>query len=218
MEIASGVIKEIYSDGRVLIQGTLPNLDKAIDHDYEEVVIGYPDGRGITPEQRKKAYALMGEIAEYIGDYAESVKAQMKMEFLLTRLQGVQRRMFSLADVDRTTAKEFITFLVDFIIEHGIPTKVSLLDNCEDTGRMIYASAMHKRCAVCGLEADIHHIDRVGMGNDRKDISHLGRRFLPLCRKHHTICHNDEKSFLADNHLVPIRIDEAICRKYKLKK
>jgi hypothetical protein len=56
------------------------------------------------------------------------------------------------------------------------------------------------------------------MGNDRTEVHHLGREILPLCREHHTICHNDEKGFIEKYHLQKIKLDEALCKKLKLKK
>jgi hypothetical protein len=64
-------------------------------------------------------------------------------------------------------------------------------------------------CACCGARADIHHVDRVGMGNNRKKISHVGMRVLPLCRRHHQECHNigDDK-FLEKYCLTPVVADD----------
>ena len=64
-------------------------------------------------------------------------------------------------------------------------------------------------CVVCGKKADIHHVDRVGMGNNRKKISHIGMRVLPLCRLHHQECHNtgDEK-FINKYILTTVKVDK----------
>ena len=37
-----------------------------------------PDGRGITPEQRKKAYATIADIADYTGELPEVAKEWLK--------------------------------------------------------------------------------------------------------------------------------------------
>jgi hypothetical protein len=85
---------------------------------------------------------------------------------------------------------------------------------------MIYACCMNRKCCVCGKPADIHHItgSKIGMGNDRTEVHHLGREVLPLCREHHEICHSDEKTFMEKYHLQPVKLDEALCKKLKLKK
>lgn len=220
-----GRITDIKEDGTAVISASLPSLVRAADRRYKEVEIILPDGRKITPQQRKKTYALLGEIAEYVegikdSSTVESTKNMMKWEFVLERMTAQERRLFSLSNVDETTAKEFINFLIDFIISHNIPSSISLIENCEDIGKYVYACCLNRKCAVCGRPADIHHMtgSKIGMGGDREDVRHLGREVLPLCREHHQKCHEDEQGFMEQYHLQKIRLDETLCRKLRLKK
>ena len=178
------------------------------------------DGRTISPDQRRKAYALMREIAEWMGDLPEYVKRLMKMEFMVTRMQALEKQIFSLSDCDMTTAREFITYLIDFIIEHDVPTQTQLIELCEDINRYVYACLMHKKCAVCGANhVDLHHCEGgvIGMGNNRNKVNHLGRPALPLCRKHHCEIHKiGENDFLKKYLLEPVPIDERISAIYHL--
>ena len=222
-EHITGKIQDINEAGGVVITATLPNLDKALRRKYGEVEIILPDGRRISPEQRRKVYALIGEIAEYVEGFrnaetVEDTKTMMKWQFIMERLESQERRLFSLSNCDMTLAKNFIDYLIAFIIKNDIPSSVSLLDNCEDIGAYIYACLVNKKCCICGQAADLHHVDKIGMGSDRTEVHHLGRECLPLCREHHTICHNDEKAFMDKYHLEPVKIDEKICRVYRLKK
>jgi hypothetical protein len=219
-----GRIVDIDTDGTATIRAVLPNLNRALDRKYSDVEIILPDGREISPQQRRKCYALLGEIAEYINgirssETVEDTKQMMKFDFILKMMESQERKMFSLANCDVSTAREFITYLIDFIIKNDIPSSVSLLDNCEDISRYIYACLVNRKCCICGKHADIHHVDgsRVGMGNDREEVHHLGREVLPLCREHHEICHNDEKAFIEKYHLQPVKLDKALCKKLKLK-
>ena len=222
-EHAAGEIKDILEDGTAIIHAALPDLDRALLRDYGKVEIILPDGRRISPEQRRKVYALVGEVAEYVDGIRnagtiESAKKTLKMEFLLSCMEGMERRLFSLSNCDVTTAREFINFLVEFIIENDIPTRVPLIENCEDIEQYVYACLMSKKCAVCGRHADLHHVDVVGMGRDRKEICHIGMRALPLCRAHHTEIHAvGREDFLKRYFLEPVRIDERIAKVYRLK-
>lgn len=217
-----GQIKEWHEDGTVVIVAAVPNLPHALDRKYNEVEIILPDGRRISPEQRRKCYALIGEIAEFVDGYRneetiEEQKAFLKMEFCLQRMESMERRLFSLSNCDMTTARNFITFLIDFIIENDIPTHVPLIDQAEDIERYVYACLMNKKCAVCGKHADLHHVDRVGMGRNRNEINHLGMRCLPLCREHHTMLHNiGDAEFMRQYHLEAIPIDKKIAKLYRL--
>ena len=179
-EIIQGKIETMDDNGGIVITAIGPSVMRALVRKYKTVEIGLCDGRSISPEQRRKTYALLHEIAEYIGDDTESTKNSMKMDFVLNRMQAMQRKMFSLSDVDMNTASEFITYLVEFIIEHDIPCQDNKLSElCEDVGRYVYACLINKKCCVCGRLADLHHVDAVGMGNDRQEVHHLGRRVMP---------------------------------------
>ena len=224
-EHAQGTITDIMEDGTAVIHAALPDLDRALLRDYGKVEIILPDGRRISPEQRRKVYALIGEVAEYVDGIRnagtiESAKRTLKMEFMLSRMEGMERRLFSLASCDVTTAREFINFLVDFIVENDIPTRVPLIENCEDVARYVYACLLNKKCAVCGRHADLHHCDGgvIGMGGNREKVNHIGRPALPLCREHHTEIHTvGQEDFLNRYILEPVRIDERIAKVYRLK-
>ena len=224
-EHISGYIVDIGVDGVAVIHAAIPNLDRALYRDYKNVEIIMNDGRRISPEQRRKCYALLGEIAEYVSGYrtAETVeeeKQHMKLEFMLKRMEGMERRLFSLADCDVTTAREFITFLIDFIIANDIPTRVPLIDNCDDIPAYVYACLVHKKCCVCGKHANLHHCEGgvIGMGNNRNKVDHIGRPALPLCNEHHNIIHQmGQADFMSKYHLVTIPIDKKIAKVYRLK-
>ncbi len=185
---------------------------------YDQVEVGFPDGRTRTPEQLRKAYALLGEIAEWSGDDKESTKESTKHDFLREHLVGLRKELFSLSNCDVTTAREYITYLVEFCIKHQVPIHVPLVELCDDVQRFVYACMMHRACAVCGKKADLHHIDRVGMGRDRHDICHIGMRALPLCREHHQEAHqHGDDALMEKYHLEPVEIDERIAKIYRLK-
>lgn len=222
MEITSGKIIDYLQDGTVLVKVPLPNLDRAILRQYEDVAVGFNDGRTISAEQRRKIYALLSEIAEYSMGYrdsstVETVKEQLKLEFITHRQQALAVKMFSLSDTDCTTAREFINYLIDFCIEWEVPTKEPLFTLAEDIPRYVYACLLKKSCCVCGRLGELHHVNRVGAGRNRETINHLGMKALCLCRKHHTEIHSKgEKDFLAQYHLEPVKIDEKIAKVYRL--
>lgn len=221
-----GLIVDLLKDGTAVIKAKIPNIEQALRRGFLKVEIILWDGRRISPEQRRKCYALLGEIAEYTDGIrtAETVDEQkrlLKMEFMLRRMEATERRMFSLSDCDMSTAREFITYLIDFIIANDIPTRVPLIDNCDDITAYMYACAMHRKCAVCGKPADIHHCEgsRIGAGVDRAKVHQLGREVLPLCRAHHTECHTmPESDFVAKYHLQVVKLDEQLCKWLKFRK
>lgn len=221
-EHTRGHIIDIDEGGTATIKAVLPNLYHALDRRYDEVEIILPDGRRITPEQRRKCYALIGEIAEFVSGFRnaetiEDTKQVMKWDFILKRMESQERQLFSLSSCDMSTAREFITYLIEFIVKNDIPTKVPLIEQCEDISKYVYACMVNKRCCICGKPADLHHVDAIGMGNDREEVIHIGREALPLCREHHTLLHSmGNKKFMETYHLQAVEIDRKIARCYGL--
>ena len=216
MEIIRGKITGADECG-ITIFAPYSDIERMTLRKYSKVQIGLPDGRTISPEQRKKAHALINEIAEWMGEIPEYVKRLVKMEFIVNSLQSLEKELFSLSDCDVTTAREFITYLIDFMIEHDIPSKIPLYEQCEDIYRYVYSCALKKRCAISGRRAELHHVDIVGMGRDRDDIIHIGMRVLPLSREYHTLAHTKGNDWLLNEyHLEPITVDKQIAKVYKL--
>lgn len=221
MDVMSGKILAVnpyegYVDVRVPFSPS--DFQRAALREYSEVQVGFPDGRTLAPDQRRKAFALIGEIAEWAGYTTPQMHLIQKREFIEKHLEGLQKELFSLSDCDVTTAREYITYLIDFCLEFNVPTHTPLAEMCDDIQRYVYSCLVRKACAVCGKKADLHHVDRVGMGRDRTEINHIGMQALPLCREHHQEAHQHGDAMLVDKyHLTTVAIDERIAKVYRLK-
>ena len=217
MEIAPGKIVDVV-DGGLMVFVPYGDLEKIIKRRYDEVQVGLPDGRRISPEQRRKAYALMREIGEFYGYEQSEIKDVMKHDFMANHLKQLQRELFSLSDCDVTTAKEFISYLIDFILRNDIPTRVPLASLADDIDRYMYSCLRRRKCCICGQKADIHHWTRIGMGANRKTVIHEGMPLEPLCRGHHTECHTmAQEEFDERYHIKPIKATKEICKTLGLK-
>ena len=191
--------------------------DKKRPEGYQPTVgVELVDERHISANQRKKAYVLISYIAAWWGyTPLEAMKEMLKLMFVGEA--ETLRRSFSLSNCDMTTARLFITYLIDFCILHGVDIGEPLYQLSEDIPRYVWACLMNKRCAVCGRKAELHHVDVVGMGRNRKEICHIGMRALPLCREHHTEIHKvGQEDFLRRYFLEPVKIDERIAKVYRL--
>ena len=219
MEIIDGQITDITEDGTLIIKAPYGNIDRYILRKYDGVQIGLTDGRSITPKQRAKAYALLSDISAWVGDYMETVKEQLKLEFMVNRMTALIKHHFSLSDVDETTAREFIIFLTDFALVHGVPTHQPLWEDCPDIERYVYVCAAKKKCAVCGRDGvDLHHFVPIGRGADRTTKPQLGFPCMSLCRQHHLSIHSGRNEFCRRFHLVPVALDETLAKVYNLPK
>ncbi len=118
MEIVQGRITGVTPEGLTVFV-PYRNTERYIQRAYDQVQVGLPDGRTISPEQRRKAYALLREIAQWSGDYLERVKASTKHDFMRDHLQGLCRELFSLSSCDMTTAREYIDYLTELVFFFG---------------------------------------------------------------------------------------------------
>ena len=143
------------------------------------------DGRTISAEQRRKIYATIKDISDYTGYNPEEQKEWMK----LLHWKQTGDEYFSLADCSMDTAREFINTILEYAIEQGVPLSEKAVNRTDDINRYLYFCFKHKKCAVCGQKGEVHHVDTIGMGNDRRKVDDSEYRKLCLCRKHHTIAH-----------------------------
>ena len=219
MEVVNGAIIGFDERGiTIFVPLSEINIDRAVLRRYRDVLVGFTDGRTISAVQRKKAHALIAEIAEWMGDIANYVKKLMKLEFITNQINSINKRLFSLSNCDVTTAREFITYLVDFVIRFEVPTKVPLVELSDDLERYVYMTLLHKQCAVCGQPGELHHDPVLGMGADRTETPQMGWTAMCLCRIHHNLAHEQGKQFLEDMHLKPVPLDKRLMKAHRLTK
>lgn len=151
---------------------------------HAEVILD--DGRHISIDQRKKIYATLRDISEYIGDPPEATKEWMKYGYI----ERTGSDYFNLSNCSMTTAREFINFLMDVCLQSGIILAESGLKRTDDINAYLIQCIRHKRCCICGRPADIHHVDAIGMGNDRRNFDDSENDIIALCREHHTQAHS----------------------------
>jgi len=216
-EIVAGHITGFDQYGYTIRTDQPPDAFQLTHRQYEEVRIELIDGRHITPEQRRKAWAIMTDIAVWQGSTKDEVYRDMKMIFRERYVDTLQQSLFRMSQMDVTTAREFINLLVDTVLEYEIPLRQPLAENTDDITHYIFQCLRTRKCAVCGKAAELHHVERVGMGRNRDDICHIGMDCLPLCRNHHDEAHHIGDALLMDKyHLESVKINTEIAQIYKL--
>lgn len=219
--VLTGVIPTITTakivgyDGEILQLKPLGYIDRELLQKQVDVIeIRLVDGREISAEQRRKIFATVRDIAAWSGHEPEYIRQFTEFDFRLQN--GLEP--FSLSDCDKSTAREFISYLVEFCFNHGVPTRDTLLNRTDDIGKYLYYCLEHRRCAVCNEKADIHHVTTVGMGRDREQIIHIGMEAIALCRKHHQEAHIKGQAFFNEYHIYGIKLDKYLCDILNLKK
>lgn len=224
IERIRGRIIDIDERGVLTVRARYDNVDRLIRRKYKTVNIELIDGRPISERQRRMCYAMIREISDWMGQgngetFRELVKESRKLDFMVNEIHENADRLFSLSDAPVSLVAAFQKYLVHFIIENGIPVRKPLYAYVDDMQDYLYYCLIHKTCAVCGRPADLHHIDRVGMGRNREEMVHEGMECMSLCRTHHEEVHSlGEKEFFARYHFDRgIELDKTLCKIYKLK-
>lgn len=156
-----------------------------IDKHINTAEIRFDDGRIISAEQRKKAYALIDSIAEWTGYPREDAKSWMKcLYFAKTGEESL-----SLKDCSVTDAREFINVMIQFSIENGVPLNEPGVNLTDDISKYLYYCLKNKVCCICGRpKSDIHHVDAIGR-RSRNKVDDSEMRKMCLCRTHHQVAH-----------------------------
>lgn len=186
---------------------------------FKECLVQPIDSRQLSDKQRRTCFALLRAISDYTGQGLDSTKEYMKLRFLTEDMEQTGDRIFSLSNAPMSLVCAYQRYLVRFILDFDIPCDFPLLEFVDDVEDFIYYSLVTKKCCICGMPTDLHHVDRVGMGRDRTDIIHEGMEALPLCREHHGEAHSvPDAEFLAKYHLPGgVILDKTLCRMYGLK-
>lgn len=185
-----------------LSDGKLPSAQVAID-----------DGRHISADQRKKAWALINDFASYTGYLPQEMEQLMKIEYMIC--SGAD--WFSMTDCSMSTAAGFITAMLDWGFANDIPWTLKTWDMIPTDYHLTVQCLRHRKCIICGKPADVDHVTTVGMGNNRHRIDNRGRYFLPLCRVHHTIRHEmGIEPFTDMYHIKPVKLDDETIKALKL--
>lgn len=154
----------------------------------------------ISPEQRKKIYALFRDIASYTGNTPENEKENMKTLFI----QHTHHEPFSLSNCSSELASDFIEWLINFAFENGVRLSEYPLRTLDDIEKYVRMCLKHKICTICGKPGEIHHCtgSRIGMGRNRDKISNKGKKVISLCRTHHNEIHTmPEEEFFKKYHV-----------------
>lgn len=179
------------------------------------VELSVQDSRLITPDQRKKIYALINDLCDYTGDLPEYWKIRFKFAVEMT----FKVKPFSLSNCSVTVGNYMILTILNFMFENDIPFKTKVWDSIPDDFPKQALALKQKRCVICGRKADIDHFDTVGMGRNREKIVHVGLHIMTLCRVHHTERHKiGVLDFVQRYHLRPIKVTPEIAKRFKLGK
>lgn len=225
MERRSRAILQKADDGGAWLMVKLdhmPNLDhiETVSGSKEQFYVDWElaDTRRVRKKQRRLFFALLNDIVDHFVVPQDFLKDMFYLQY-----QYYTGKEISLADHTRssvTDANVLIELVVDFMFEWHVPFKKGYELLPKEEQYFIYQCCRHRVCLVCGLPADIHHVDTVGMGSDRNKVDHMQHRVLPLCRTHHQNYHQLGPEKFSELYHVPasgIKLDAETLKKIKVK-
>jgi hypothetical protein len=184
------VMKDIYTFMQKPIM-----VDLLVDADKAKELM-----KQITPEQRKKVYAILKDMESYLGESQDNLKEQLKQSFI----QATEYEDFSLSDCSKELASDFIEFLIRVCFKTGVPLSENPINGFDDIEKYLALCLEEKKCCICGQPGEVHHCEgsRVGMGRNRNTIDDSQSKKICLCRVHHGELHNiPEEEFMSKYHV-----------------
>ena len=176
------------------------------------------DCRVITAPQRKFINALCRDIARYTGDAIDQVREQRKLEFIHDK--GLP--YFSTSELAKncsvSLASQFISYIVDFCLDNDIGLAEAPLHYLDDIKPYLIKCLWMRKCVICGKPGEVHHVDAVGSGRNRRKVDHSKHNLMCLCREHHTESHNrGQHTFMQLHHVVGVIMSEEQYQKLNYK-
>lgn len=140
----------------------------------------------MTNQQRRSIFAMVDALSD--NQKIPKKEAMPLLKQIFERSSG-QEIEDPYSTGDRLTASLFLeeTFYVA-LADGWLPWPPWQAPVTRDA--LIVGCAASHKCAVCGQHAEEHHIDAIGMGNDRRTVDDSQKRIIYLCRGHHTEAHN----------------------------
>lgn len=167
------------------------------------------DSRVITAPQRKFINALCRDIARYTGDTIDQVREHRKLEFI----QDKGLPYFSTSELAKncsvSLASQFISYIVDFCLDNDIALAEAPSRYLDDIKPYLIKCLWIRKCVICGKDAEVHHVDAIGSGRNRRKVDHSKHNMMALCRKHHGELHNGgQETFMRRHHVVGVLMNE----------
>lgn len=199
-ELSFQALETINVERLKTVYGTSDNI---------EGLIVFRDKRSLSDKQRKLYRALLNDIFNWSGEDTDFLHDWFKETYLLEHGERISTSNDS--SNSKTDMNNLLDIVIDFMFEWNVPFKkgYELLPKNEQW--YLYQCCKHRKCAICGKHADIHHaINLVGMGNNRNSVNHLNSYFIALCREHHNEIHNlGLTEFSSKYHNIqPIKLDD----------
>lgn len=149
------------------------------------------DDRVITAAQRGLLFALFKDIERRLiadGSKAsvEEIKEDLKAKYCIDHNEDY----FSLSNMKLTVASDFIDYVLEFTFDNGVQLKFRTFESAKEWRNWSYLCFKYRECTICRkANAEVHHIEAIGMGRNRNNVNHSKMPLIMVCRQHHEEVH-----------------------------
>lgn len=180
-----------------------PNFLKLLANDDDNLVkVELLDNREMSQKQNALSHVLIADIARW--SYDEPLWIEEVLKYYYHSVSGVY---FEHKKATKKEATNWINFLIKFILQNRIPLKRKY-KYLSENNKWFYYCLKYRQCCICREQADVCHIEVVGMGRNRKKISHENFTFYAGCRFHHQEEHRiGTKNFLNKYQIKPVKLN-----------
>ncbi|HFL0606070.1 TPA: putative HNHc nuclease [Listeria monocytogenes] len=155
---------------------------------------------GRTLRQNKMIHALISDIVRHTYNDSEATSPQSfkndckVVKDTLKVAYATEAELpadFSTAKMSKLQARDFISSIIEFCFQFDVPLSLPGLQMTDDINRYLFLCIKYRKCAITGRRGEIHHVDSVGIGRDRRDYDHSKSRLICLSREKHTEAHQN---------------------------
>ena len=171
------------------VEKVYPGIKEKLEEYLNHFPIKVIPVKKLSQAQNGLIHVLLKQFGDDIGYTLIEIKELMKEQFAI----ATDRLDFSTAKCDMETANDFISFIIEHILE---------IDNI--TQRYVIACLKSRTCAICGRKgADLHHWKTIASAAGAyENDDGLKTPFMSLCRIHHNEFHEKgQKEFEEKYHI-----------------
>ncbi|EAK3904468.1 hypothetical protein CW563_10355, partial [Campylobacter jejuni] len=99
--------------------------------------------------QRKYIYALISDLGDVTGYETSYEKAILKKDLKQNFCEDTETPIFSLSDVSKEVAGQFIEYLIETCLREGIAPTDKLVWQTVDVDRQVWWCLKYRYCTVC---------------------------------------------------------------------
>lgn len=206
LNIAFELLEQINLERLKTLYGTLDNV---------EALIVFKDKRKLSDRQRAFYRALLNNIFKWCGEGTNELHEFFKEEYFLETGERISTKDNS--KNSKSDMNKLLEIVIDFMFEFDVPFAKGYELLPKEDNWYLYQCCKHRKCAICGKKSDIHHVNAVGMGSNRKKVDNRWREFLSVCRKHHVEVETIGNEAFFDKYKVKgIKLDEDLIKKLRI--